>query len=147
MLLATHSISAGVMGEKLDDPILAFLLGIVLHFVLDAIPHFDTTDAGKLTPRQLLLILIDGLIGLMILYLIFHRSEHRISLMAGVAGGILPDLLDNIPLWEKQFRKTKFGKLFHHWHDIIQRKKLKPLWGIAVQVLIIILSVYLFLNF
>jgi len=147
MLIAAHSISAGVVGEVIRNPILAFLLGFVLHFVLDAIPHFDTTDDGKFTKRQAVLLAIDGIIGLVFLVYLYMNSSFRLSFMAGVFGGLLPDILDNVPWWEEKFRSSKFGSVFHSFHDKIQSIKLKPILGISIQYIIIIISICIFLTF
>lgn len=145
MLLAVHSVSAGVAGEVIGNPIFAFLLGFLLHFVLDAIPHFDTTDEGKFTKRQICLLAVDGAIGAAILIYLLIYSSHHLAFVAGVFGGLLPDLLDNIPWWEDRFRSSWFGKKFHQFHDYIQSVKLKPIFGILVQYLIIIISICVFL--
>jgi len=146
MLIAAHSISAGVVGEVVENPILAFLLGFILHFILDAIPHFDSTDGGKFTKRQIALLAIDGTIGLAVLIYLFFNSSHQLSFVAGVFGGLLPDMLDNVPWWEDKFRKSKFGKVFHAFHDYIQLIKLKPVLGLSVQCIIVFLSIYIFLT-
>lgn len=129
----------------IGNPFLAFFIGFVLHFILDAIPHFDTTDGGKITKRQIALLVADAVLGLLILIYLFLNSNHQISFIFGVFGGLLPDILDNVPWWEDKFRSSKFGKSFHRFHESIQSIKVKPFLGLPIQYVIIIISICIFL--
>lgn len=149
MLAANHTIVAGVVGSYVGDPFLAFLVGIVIHFALDAVPHFDTTDDGNITARQLTLIMVDFLIGLLIIFYIMHvKLSFGSPFVWGAVGGNLPDLLDNIPFWKENFRGSKIGRRIHHFHEIIHSKvfDLKPVQGILSQYLISLLFVWLYLS-
>ena len=146
MLIAAHSIVAGYVGEEIGNPFLAFLVGIIIHFILDLVPHYDTTDKGKFTFRQILLIGIDGIVAILLLYYILKDNNYNLSYIAGVIGGILPDLLDNVPLWKKRFRKTKFGKWFHTLHQIVHQKQPSLVIGLATQIILIILFTLLALS-
>jgi hypothetical protein len=44
MYQIVHGMAGAVIGSRLDSPILAFILGFVSHFILDAIPH-DSNEA------------------------------------------------------------------------------------------------------
>jgi len=147
MMTATHIIAAGYVGEKIGNPFLAFLVGIVIHFLLDCIQYYDTTDNGEITKRQLVLIFTDLIIGILIIVLVLKANLNlQGSFLWGAFGGILPDVMDNIPFWQKAFRSTSFGKKFHKFHDKIQKYSLSPLFGITIQVLIIIIFSYLYLT-
>jgi len=144
MLFGPHLLTGAVAGEYIDNPYLAFAAGIILHFIVDAIPHFDTTDEGKLTFRQITLIVVEGIIGFTVLYFCYQNfSIHKISFLAGAFGGIFPDLLDNVPFWEKSFQKTAFGRAFHNLHSRVQSIKLAPIPGLAIQYAVIVLAVLL----
>ena len=137
MLIASHSLVSGYVGEKLGNPFLAFLVGIMLHFILDAIPHYDTTDKGKMTLRQILLIVVDGLIGFWIVCLYCSKMGLNYSFIAGVIGGLLPDIFDNSPLWSKKFRNTKHGHKLHQLHQAMHGKQFSAILGILIQIAII----------
>ncbi|MFA4996102.1 MAG: hypothetical protein WC536_03100 [Patescibacteria group bacterium] len=147
MMTATHIIAAGYVGERIGNPFIAFLVGIVIHFILDSIPHYDTTDGGKLTKRQLTLTFVDLTIGILIIkFLLKADLSFGSSFLWGAVGGIFPDILDVIPFWQKAFRSTKFGKRFHKFHDDIQRISLPPISGLLIQAIIIIIFSYLYLT-
>lgn len=147
MLLGPHLITGAVAGEYIDNPYFAFAAGIILHFILDAIPHYDTTDDGKYTFRQIALIFSEGIIGIIIFLFCYKNfSVHKISFLAGALGGIVPDIIDNVPFWQKIFQNNKFGKKFHSFHTWVQLIKLAPIPGIAVQYLIIAITVLILIK-
>lgn len=141
MLFGTHFIAGAAVGEAVGNPFLAFLLGFVLHFLLDSIPHFDTTDDRILTKRQIALIVVEGIIGMSVVaYCYFNFSTNKAGFLAGGFGSILPDLLDNVPFWDKAFQKTRFGRIFHDFHGKIQSIKLRPILGLSIQAAIIVIG-------
>ena len=114
MILATHAIIGGAIGKLMpNNPILAFALGFLSHFIADAIPHWhypvgsrtiDETDPmkidmaiGKKFAIDLFRIGIDFAIGLAASFYFLHNSPSfdasAISIFAGCLGGILPDPL------------------------------------------------------
>jgi hypothetical protein len=138
MLTASHSITAGAIGMAIGDPVLAFLLGIVIHFLLDAIPHWDTTDEGELTFRQWAVVFFDLFIALAIIFLLIRPEiSWRSPFIWGAIGGVLPDFFDLNPLWKNAFRRTVIGKQMHYYHEKIQKKSAPMMLGIAVQVFFI----------
>lgn len=138
MLIASHMLVAGYIGERIGNPILAFLVGIIIHFLLDSIPHYDTTDDGKFTPRQIALLVVDGVIGLVIVYYILLGNNFNTSYISGAIGGLAPDIFDNSPFWKKAFRKTTFGKKLHMLHESVHGEQPSLFFGITIQILIII---------
>lgn len=147
MLIAAHSIGGSLAGEVIGNPFLAFLLGIVLHYLLDAIPHYDTTDGGKFTKRQLILILVDALFGFILLFIMLDKSCNVYAFWAGALGGIAPDLIDNLPYIKSWTSRNKFFKLFLRFHTSIQKNTVYWLYGLIIQYLIIALFVYIYYRF
>ena len=141
MLFASHAILAGTIGSKINSPMPAFLVGVILHFILDAMPHYDTTDGGKFTFRQNALIGAD-LIIFAIIILWLRPTSH--AFWWGALGGILPDILDYCPIWKKKLRGTGFGKFFHKLHEGVHWHSAGPFLGIMAQIAVIIISIYLY---
>lgn len=147
MLIATHIIVAGYAGEMIGNPFLTFLAGVIIHLLLDAIPHYDTTDDGKITKRQLALVIIDGIIGIfLIIFLLRANLGFKSPFFWGALGGIFPDILDNVPFWQKAFRGTNFGKKFHQFHERIQKISLPLIPCLLLQILIVMIFSYLYLH-
>ncbi len=136
MLIATHTIVSGVVGDYIGNPFLAFLTGIFLHLILDYIPHYDTTDKGKFTLRQISFIIADFLLALVIILIIKPDLSFNSSFLWGAIGGNLIDIIDNNPLIQKTVRSNKLGKSLDKLHVSLQRKKIGPLPGILIQYFI-----------
>lgn len=148
MLIAAHSIAGGTAGAAIGNPALAFLLGVVLHFILDAIPHYDTTDGGKFTLKQILFVLIDGLVGAVLIITLIIRSDNLpTGFIAGAVGGVFPDILFNLPKIKEVVVKNSIMNSLERFHSAIQKYDLPPIPGVLVQALVIILSIYFFLRF
>jgi len=141
MIISVHFLAGGVIGEAIGNPFLAFLLGIVLHFVLDAIPHFDNVlKNGKWNYRQVIFTALDAAATAWILFVYLKPDIYLASpLLWGALGGVLPDLFDNIPFLT--IRNTKLGKPFHKFHNSIHSKP--PGWfiGSLTQILVVIFFV------
>lgn len=146
MLFTAHAAVGGVAGEYLNSPVLAFIAGFILHFILDAIPHYDTTDNQKWTFRQYFLMFADMAVGFVLLFIFFDKIGHPLSFFAGSFGSILPDILDLPPIWRDRFRSTWFGARMHRVHEAVQKIKVGPVSGLSIQVIIIVITVYILIS-
>ncbi|MFA5927610.1 MAG: hypothetical protein WCT32_03510 [Patescibacteria group bacterium] len=146
MLLTPHTIFAGTVGEISGNPLVALTLGILSHFLLDALPHYDTTDGGKFTPRQIGVIVIDFICLVTIMLIVWMGLNPGTAFWFGALGGTIPDLLDNVPFWNKKFRSTIIGKAFHAFHDRIQKDEVGVWIGLLSQLIIICLSIIILMS-
>lgn len=116
MVLGTHTVIGGTLGAiSRAHPIIAFLIGFVSHFFLDAIPHWDykllsstkrkTNNPldgdmvfGKEFVRDIFYIGIDFGIGIIVTAFLFlngYLGDNEIlnSIIWGAMGGVAPDFL------------------------------------------------------
>jgi hypothetical protein len=142
MIIVAHIVASGVAGEMTASPLPAFFIGLILHFILDAIPHFDNIDNHRWTRRQITFTTLDVLISLFLIFYVFavriDSSLFTNTFVWGSFGGLLPDILDNVPFWSKKFRATKFGKVFHKFHDWLHFIKTGVFWGSMTQIITIL---------
>ena len=68
MIVTVHVVAGGVIGELVGNPAAAFLLGIISHFILDSIPHFDNLDNECFSPRQIAFTAADFMISFSLLF-------------------------------------------------------------------------------
>lgn len=138
MILASHMI-IGVAAARLvpNNPYLGFFLGIVSHFIVDAIPHseyplrsviFDKDGRvvnmswNKDFMLDLLKISADIIIGAGLVFIIFKTNINNDvhAILAGIAGGVFPDGL--------QFLYFKIKKepliAIQKFHQAIQAKNI-----------------------
>lgn len=116
MVLGTHTVIGGTLGAiSRANPIIAFLIGLSSHFLLDTIPHWDykllsstkrkvenPLDGdmvfGKEFIRDIFCISIDFGIGIIVTSFLFLNgflgSEEVLnSVIWGALGGVAPDFL------------------------------------------------------
>jgi len=166
MILVTHAVvGAGLSTVARANPVFAFGIGFISHFILDAIPHWDyplqsstkTQDSnpldadfiiGKAFYRDITKIGVDFLAGILLSYLFFAygsslHSFVRSGVLWGAVGSMTPDFL--------QFVYTKVRKeplislqKFHIFMHTEKRLSARPVLGPALQGGIIILSAIIF---
>lgn len=128
MITTAHLIVGAAVGVAMGNPYASFVAGVASHFVLDSIPHYDVSpdalrnnaDSIIFTPKLWAQVWIDGIFGLALFsyWWGLHDGYSLVSPIAwGAFGGFLPDLIDNVPFWNKNFRSTRFGRSFHRWHE------------------------------
>jgi len=90
MLVTNHVLSGAVIGAaSRRRPASAFVLGVLSHFVLDAVPHWGDR---RLSFMQVAV--TDGLVGLAVMGAVTATAprDARVAVLAGMAGAALPDL-------------------------------------------------------
>lgn len=100
MILTPHILAGALIGAQTTNPIAAFVFGLVSHYLIDKIPHWDydikkieeKSGGGKII-TQWLKIGFDLALPLLIIgFLAPNEQILKLSLL-GAAGGILPDFL------------------------------------------------------
>lgn len=90
MLVTNHVLAGALVGLAAPGPVSAFLGGVASHVVLDVVPHWGDRAIEEVMP----IAVTDGLVGLTAIAVVWLRtpSRHRLRVLAGMAGGSLPDL-------------------------------------------------------
>ncbi len=118
----THTAVGGAIGRFIPNPIIALLVGVVSHLIIDKIPHFwPETKSG-----QNLMILLDGLFtAVLLLVFILSPLENKGSIIAGGIGGALVDLVFVIlPMFWKSF----YNNPVRVWHEKRQYHHHNAVW-------------------
>ncbi|KKS43542.1 hypothetical protein A3H03_03225 [Candidatus Kuenenbacteria bacterium RIFCSPLOWO2_12_FULL_42_13] len=147
MYQIVHGMAGIAIGSRLDNPILAFVLGIVSHFVLDAIPHdslelrdWENNGTDKFIKKIALEAILD-LWGLMLGILMMQEGFSlylNYPMMAGMIGAISPDYIWG--LTELSQTKNQAMEKFKAWHNkihtIIYKAVYLPLkYTVPIQVI------------
>ncbi|HBM45566.1 MAG: hypothetical protein UT05_C0010G0004 [Parcubacteria group bacterium GW2011_GWF2_38_76] len=160
MILTSHSI-IGVAAARLApvNPILAFSLAFLSHFVADAIPHWEYKLSKISDPKysekislnkdfaiDVMKVGSDILFGVLLSYFIFYGENPELILI-GILGGIFPDILQFL------YGKIKIEPLitFKKIHDAVHSERMEDrmFFGIATQVITILFITflsYIFVN-
>jgi len=140
MLVTAHSLTGAFIGKEVGYPPLAFLLGFISHFILDAIPHNDGPDDAvvrgenePMSSAQYAIVAADIALTIIVMIYFLNRGEATPGFIWGAIGAVLPDFVDNTPFWSTTVRKLPVFKQFHIFHHGLQKIK-TPMWfGLLTQ--------------
>jgi hypothetical protein len=153
MILVSHAIVGGAVGSFFpQNPLLAFFAGLLSHFVLDAIPHWEyqiksinsKADSSKGFFKigwglvwDVIKISADFFLGFLLAILIFGKGNYSdYSVFAGALGGVFPDSL----LFLSYVWRTKILMALRKFHLFIHSRvnwKSHPVLGILSQMAVV----------
>lgn len=169
MLTVPHLLVGAAIGSAIPDDlagnVLALGFGWLAHYVLDTIPHwervidpfgdddFKTTLPVKKWPRRVFYQAVaDVTLAFLILLAVINWQGSglpfwRESIFWGAIGGIMPDLIDNAPFWNRFLIKLPIIRSENHFHQTVHitdqtQKHVPPYLGLATQATAIILSLW-----
>lgn len=159
MILTTHAIVGAAAGRIFSNPLMAFAAGFISHFILDAIPHWAYALKSKARNKEeplkenivlnrefigdLARIGLDFVLGVSAAIFIFRGEDRFIgapaNLLAGIAGGLLPDFMQFLYFKIRHEPLIFFQKLHIYVH---KEKEFSALpYGIPSQIIVIIAAV------
>ncbi len=150
MFLTVHAISSIIIGQHTGNIWLAFLSGVILHFLLDIIPHGDEIFApasGRLSEIEARRMAKIGLVDLLImtsLLFIFYQNKIinlNLPIIASVIGSIVPDLVIGFYLIYRYSWLEKYLSFHQTLHNMLKKIAIPPLVGMAIQLIILITSI------
>jgi hypothetical protein len=169
MVLATHAIVGGALAVVAKaDPVLAFSIGFLSHFLLDSIPHWDypirsSTKRVAADPMEgdfvigrnfyfdLLSVGFDAFVGLLVVTIFFipllsiQEFLYTASLW-GAIGAMFPDFLQFI-YYKLRLEPFKSLQRFHLFIHAKTRMDKKHIVGPTLQILIVVLVIWLSIPF
>ena len=164
MILTPHIIIGAAIGAKTHNLGLIIILGLLSHVILDKIPHWDYTFSNILNfPRtknfkmltiDLIKIAIDGLIGLLIVFLILWQKKllnfsHLPFILLGIFISVLPDIiLGFLILFVPPHLSGKYFA-FHHKYLHFKHKQKEGKFtfpGLLTQILVIVITILFFFS-
>lgn len=152
MFLTVHGTAGLALGMLTGNPILAFIMGILSHSILDMIPHGDEwvdtwSRAGKRIQRLCLIFFTELSIALIFIFGMFHEQifANPIVLLAGVAGGMFPDFFAGVGIVLKTKLLDWYRVLDHANHTLLQ-KPIPVVYGMGLQLLTLGLLTYQILR-
>jgi len=144
MLVTPHVLFGAAIGSSFDKVYLVAPLSVASHFVLDSIPHLQGfIEVEELEKKDLLIVFADVLIALILVTLVSFGSPKWELIALGAFCAWVPDIHHIIQVLfgpEKLRRYTKAHKKFH-WD-----KQMKLLPGIATQILVVAVSLFVILK-
>ncbi|OGY53720.1 MAG: hypothetical protein A3A24_00940 [Candidatus Buchananbacteria bacterium RIFCSPLOWO2_01_FULL_46_12] len=158
MYLTTHAAAGALIGTLIIQSPLAFLVGILSHFFLDIIPHYDgdlplkSHNVFSLSQRHfnkiIAIILVESLLGAIVFYSLTTNSRLGLTsaMLWGITGSILPDILQVLLL---VLPKNKVLIAFDGLHNFYHYRAKRPVpivLGLLTQLIALILIVIPLIN-
>lgn len=150
MIPTGHFLIGGAIGAaasaQLAPPLavpVALGCGILSHHLLDLLPHTDAAtfwpDARKVPLAVAVFVGFEFALGAALVCGLYLSQHTTLAFLAGALGGILPDLLDEIPLWQQSFRGTALGAAWHRWHCRLHCSDMTANWvaGVVIDAVVI----------
>jgi len=146
MILSTHFITGTAVASCTDSPLLVVVLPLVLHFILDMIPHWEYVNDTSELKNRIPSIAIDALAGpiaiLAVLLLVFGVNYGMIIWL--FVGGTISVIPDGLSLLHVLLPKNKLLKQIFAFHETIHNKKmLVRKIGFPLQIAIDLLAIIL----
>lgn len=156
MYLTIHAVAGALVGNYINQPLLAFIFGIISHFFLDMIPHYDTHlprgKNGKELRKELKksyfkriigLIYFDVSLTMIVAAAIFSNNANFLdkSIIWGMLGAILPDVILALSYF---YQKNPILKKYSEFHSFIHyspEKQISLVIGHITQIITLIIII------
>jgi len=161
MFITAHAAIATVIGRQVNNSLLAFLIGLISHFIFDLIPHGDSKLGQRFWGERLKFLKdrrefkfmaiygsLDSLTLAFYLIFIFKNFEfaRADNVIWAIIGSILPDVL--VAIYKlREFKWLKWFFDFHAKNHNYLVNKINFDWpikyGIVMQLILITLVIWL----
>ena len=136
MTATAHALIGASLATKIPNPLIGIPAAILSHFVVDLIPHWDTSTDHKQKTRTRLIIeaVFDVLLGFALIFLFFRNSVNLPYLFVMVLAAQSPDWL-KAPSDMFGFNIPPFS-----WFDSLGHKlqwRMKLPWGLVTQIAVV----------
>ena len=149
MLATPHLLAGAAIGSLTGNLPLVIILSLISHYSLDLLPHLDSGTLKLSKKKSYPMVAIDLLVGAIILYYLATTGKlTQATVWWGAGVATLPDLLDNMPIFSNWLHRYWIFNRIHRFHEIIQEpgKRYQFSWGIATQLLVIGISLWILLR-
>lgn len=149
MTLTAHAAMGAIIGEMVGNPLLGFAIAVVIHFLIDIIPHGDNFLSNNFRvlkyrrKQALAYITTDAICA--ILFVLFIVNVREVALIRpismGIAGSVLPDLLVGLyDITKSRYLRWAFNLHFIFHNVIIKKYGDVPLrYALAAQAVLVLL--------
>ena len=143
MVLAPHMLVGAAIGSQVSNYWLAFLFGLISHYLVDALPHWDYLQKFEISnPNHIKKVIIDLLIGSSLVLFLTWSNADKIIIFIAVFASILPDAMNGIYMnYKNKWLKPHF--LLHNKMHFF--KNLSFLQGLPFALIVVFLSIYVLL--
>jgi hypothetical protein len=147
MYLTVHTAIGGAASQITSSPLIAFVLGVILHFMFDMVPHGDEWIKKIRLFRiksfdYIFVILTDFILTIItaLIWIKFTPIDQISLLFAGIAGGAAPDALWGFYEMTKSPSLAWYKKFHTNVHQFITKKTMPTKKGFVLQFVILAIA-------
>ena len=150
MILITHAVVGAALSRVANNPVPSFLVGIISHYILDAVPHYDYVDQKFVNDRfsehsKLIFkfIILDGVLGALLPLWFFGWQDIYgfLNIFSAIIGAMLPDALQGVQLYFPNKFTLFLNKIHKQVHYLFINKLYLqdfPILGLFLQGLVVV---------
>ena len=151
MVLTTHLLVGAAIASKVFNPALALPLAFLSHYPLDLAPHTEYEIKNIQKARwhrsffDFLKVFLDIFFGILLISLFSNGNP---IIFAAALLAIVPDGLELLNIIFPNYKPLTLHQKFHtaiHRVCNPEVKKISPLWGIIIQIVVIVIAIFLLL--
>ncbi|MFH1671439.1 MAG: hypothetical protein ABH889_01520 [Candidatus Portnoybacteria bacterium] len=141
MVITPHMLVGAAVGIHSNNIGMAFLFGLISHYIVDLLPHWEYMDQISISSKKdFLKIFLDFIIGSLIVLILVWDYPGRMAIGFAIIGSLLPDIL----LFLDSRFKSKFLKYHREYHHKIHYFKYLSFWqGLPATMVVIVVSLML----
>jgi hypothetical protein len=145
MILLVHLLLGSLIGEKINNPILAIVLAFLGHYLLDLFPHVEydieniKNKNWKKSLPDILRVILDFSCGILLIFL-FSNNHPIVYVCAFFA--ILPDGLSLLGSVTKDKILENHSYIHQKKIHFLHNKKISKFWRISSQVIVAVLCIF-----
>ncbi|MFH0906810.1 MAG: hypothetical protein ABIC36_03325 [bacterium] len=97
MVILPHMLAGAVVGARSRNIATAFIFSIIVHFLIDALPHWDYLSKIDISSSiHILKIFIDFVLGCVLVWFLCRSHPRRLFILIAIFAALLPDCLEII---------------------------------------------------
>ena len=151
MLLTPHILAGAAIITKVQNPVLGLFLVLLSHYFLDCLPHQKEYTIRNIVERRWGKSLPDFLKVfseiIFCFWVIFFITDRNPVILLSIVFAVIPD---SFTLLHHLFPSNKMlqghQKIHCAINNFFQNEKISPFWGVASQVLVVFIALFLLLQ-
>ncbi len=140
MTIGPHALAGAAAATITSNYYLAFIFGLISHFILDMLPHLEPKSlmtkekdgTKKWSIWLYVFVIVEISLTVFVFYFLRHRPDFNL-LLVGAFGGLMPDMIVNNPFLQFLRNKPVIKHLFW-FHDKIHIDLPDKYWPVSLIV-------------
>ena len=129
MTITTHAVIGAAIGSSLGNPLVGFVAGAASHFLVDMIPHGDSSHVACFhqahhSKRLVEFLMLDAMLAMLVIIILFNVEiyQSRLTFSLTIIGSILPDALVGLYEVSRNQLLGYYNRFHFFFHNFFSRR-------------------------